>query len=291
VRDVDVSTVVGEEAAAEPATEAHHEAVGELTAETRSSEDSYAGDDSEAGDEGEDAGEGASEGDDDGDEAGDEGEDAGEGASEGDDDDDEAGDEGEDAGAGASEVDDDDDEAGDEGEDEEAGDEDDDDEAGDEGEDEEAGDEEEPLGFGLPPAMSRMSFVDIVLVLPSTHPVVVLQEADMPYRELRIPIGGPEGIAIGYAARQVETPRPLTHELMTQLLERFNLSLDFVNITGLTGGMFTAELVVSGPAGQRTLDCRPSDAIALALRQRIAVPIMAAPDVLDRAAGAAAGSN
>ena len=157
-------------------------------------------------------------------------------------------------------------------------------------EDAEASDEE-PGGLELPPAMTQMLFVDIVLVLPSTHPVVVLQEADMPYRELRIPIGGPEGIAIGYAARQVATPRPLTHELMTQLLERFNLSLDVVNITGLSGGMFTAELVVSGPAGQRTLDCRPSDAIALALRQRIAVPIMADPDVLDRAAGAAAGSN
>ena len=151
--------------------------------------------------------------------------------------------------------------------------------------------DEEPGGLVLPPAMSQMLFVDIVLVLPSTHPVVVLQEADLPYRELRIPIGGPEGIAIGYAARQVATPRPLTHELMTQLFERFNLSLDVVRITGLTGGMFTAELVVSGPAGQRTLDCRPSDAIALALRQRIPVPIMADPDVLDRAAGAAAGSN
>jgi uncharacterized protein len=150
---------------------------------------------------------------------------------------------------------------------------------------------EEPVGFSLPAPMSRMLFVDIVLVLPSTHPVVVLQEADMPYRELRIPIGGPEGIAIGYAARQVATPRPLTHELMTDLLTKFNLSLDVVRITGLSGGMFTAELAVSGPGGQRLLDCRPSDAIALALRQRIAVPIMADPDVLDRAAGAAAGSN
>jgi hypothetical protein len=154
----------------------------------------------------------------------------------------------------------------------------------------EAGDEA-PLGFEFPRAMSRMSFVDVVLVLPSTHPVLVLQEADMPYRELRIPIGGPEGIAIGYAARQVATPRPLTHELITQLLERFNLSLDVVQITGLIGGVFTAELKVSGPAGQRTLDCRPSDAIALVLRQRIPVPIMVDPDVLDRAAAAAAGSN
>jgi bifunctional DNase/RNase len=183
------------------------------------------------------------------------------------------------------------DEAADEDEDSEAAAEDEDDEAAGEDEDESEDADAEPIGFEFPRAMSRMLFVDIVLVLPSTHPVVVLQEADMPYRELRIPIGGPEGIAIGYAARQVETPRPLTHELMTQLLERFNLCLDVVQITGLTGGTFTAELLVSGPAGQRTLDCRPSDAIALALRQRIAVPIMVDADVLDRAAAAAAGSN
>ncbi|MGO8875155.1 MAG: bifunctional nuclease family protein [Acidimicrobiales bacterium] len=151
--------------------------------------------------------------------------------------------------------------------------------------------DEEPLGFELPPAMSQMLFVDVVMVLPSTHPVVVLQEADFPYRELRIPIGGPEGIAIGYASRQLPTPRPLTHELMSQLLESFGLTLDVVSITGLQGGMFTAEITVSGPTGQRVLDCRPSDGIALALRQPIRVPIMADPDVLDRAASAAAGQN
>jgi len=150
---------------------------------------------------------------------------------------------------------------------------------------------DEPLGFNLPPPMSQMLFVDVVLVLPSTHPVVVLQEADFPYRELRIPIGGPEGIAIGYASRRVPTPRPLTHELMTQLMENFGLTLDVVRITGLQSGMFTAEITVSGPGGQRVLDCRPSDAIALALRQQMRVPIMADPDVLDRAAGAAAGQN
>lgn len=156
--------------------------------------------------------------------------------------------------------------------------------------DTESGDEE-PLGFSLPPPMSKMLFVDVVLVLPSTHPVVVLQEADFPYRELRIPIGGPEGIAIGYASRRLATPRPLTHEFMTRMMESFGLTLDVVQITGLQGGMFTADITVSGPTGQRVLDCRPSDGIALALRQTIPVPIMADPDVLDRAAGAAAGSN
>ena len=52
-----------------------------------------------------------------------------------------------------------------------------------------------------PDAMSQMVFVDVVLVLPATHPVVVLQEADAPFRELRIPVGGAEGIAISYAGR------------------------------------------------------------------------------------------
>lgn len=158
-------------------------------------------------------------------------------------------------------------------------------------EDEAAPEEDEALGFTMPTPMSQMAFVDVVMVLPSTHPVVVLQEAEFPYRELRIPIGGPEGIAIGYASRQVATPRPLTHELMSKLLESFGLTLEVVRITGFQGGMFTAEISVSGPTGQRVLDCRPSDAIALALRQPIHVPIMADPDVLDRAAGAAAGQN
>ncbi len=155
----------------------------------------------------------------------------------------------------------------------------------------EAEDADDAVGFELPPAMSQMHFVDVVMVLPSTHPVVVLQEADFPYRELRIPVGGPEGIAIGYAGRQLPTPRPLTHELMTRLLESFGLTLDVVRITGMRGGMFTAEMTLSGPTGQRVLDCRPSDGIALALRQPIPVPIMADPDVLDRAGGAAAGQN
>lgn len=134
-----------------------------------------------------------------------------------------------------------------------------------------------------PPAMCQVIFVDVVLVLPSTHPVIVLQEADPPYRELRIPIGGAEGVAIGYAARQVATPRPLTHELIARLLESFDLNLDAVQITRVEGANFVAELVLSSPTGVRSVDCRPSDGIAIALRQRIPVPIMVAPDVLEQA--------
>ncbi len=138
---------------------------------------------------------------------------------------------------------------------------------------------------------SQLLFVDVLIVLPSSNPVVVLQEADAPYRELRIPIGGAEGVAIGYAARRIATPRPLTHELMSLILRDFDLTLEVVRITGSTGSSFTAEIVVSGLSGTRTIDCRPSDAIALALRQRLPVPIVAAPGVLEQAGSGAAGSN
>jgi len=196
----------------------------------------------------------------------------------------------------------DEDEENDEDEEEEYDDDDEEDEDESDGEEGEEGyeedeeyDEEAEAGdaspFEAPEAMCRMLFVDVVLVLPSTNPVVVLQEADPPYRELRIPIGGPEGVAIGYAARQMQTPRPLTHELMSRLLEAFSLSLDVVRITESTGRTFRAEIVVSGPSGSRTIDCRPSDAIALSLRQRVPVPIVAAPAVLEAAGGEAAGSN
>jgi bifunctional DNase/RNase len=142
-----------------------------------------------------------------------------------------------------------------------------------------------------PPEMSQMLFVDVVLLLPATHPVVVLQEADSPYRELRIPVGGAEGIAIGYAARGLETPRPLTHELFANVLEEFGMTVEVVRITEVRGTAFTSEMVISGPSGARVIDCRPSDAIALALRQRLPVPIMAAPNVLTRAGTDPAGVN
>jgi bifunctional DNase/RNase len=142
-----------------------------------------------------------------------------------------------------------------------------------------------------PPEMSQMVFVDVVLLLPATHPVVVLQEADAPFRELRIPVGGAEGIAISYAARGLATPRPLTHELFTRVLEEFGMTLDVVRITEVRGTAFTAEIVISGRLGTRLIDCRPSDAIALALRQQLPVPIMVDPLVLAAAGTDPMGAN
>jgi hypothetical protein len=131
-----------------------------------------------------------------------------------------------------------------------------------------------------PEAMRQAAFMGVALELPSVHPAVVLQEIDAPMRELRVTIAQPEGVAIAYAWRGIATPRPLTHDLLTDVLQRFGLQVDAVRITGVDGPVFHAELALSGPTGSHTVECRPSDALALALRQPLPVPIMVAEEVL-----------
>ena len=133
---------------------------------------------------------------------------------------------------------------------------------------------------GAPEAMRQAAFMGVVLELPNVHPSVVLQEIDAPMRELRVTIAQPEGVAIAYAWRGITTPRPLTHDLLTTILQRFGLQVDAVRITGVDGPVFHAELALSGPSGSHTVECRPSDALALALRQPLPVPIMVAEEVL-----------
>ncbi len=112
--------------------------------------------------------------------------------------------------------------------------------------------------------------------LPSANPEVVLHEAQDPWRELRIPVGMAEGTAIAFAFRAIDTPRPLTHELVTEILDRHDVSIEAVRVTVRRGQVFFAEIDTMGPRGRRVLPCRPSDAIALALRQRLPTPILVA---------------
>jgi hypothetical protein len=127
----------------------------------------------------------------------------------------------------------------------------------------------------------QMRFVGVEMDLPSPHPLLVLREIDAPRRRLEIPIGAAEGIAIAYAARGVPTPRPLTHQLFTEVLRAFDVEMAAVRITDVSGKAFRAEIVFSSPGGSRTISCRPSDAVALALRQPLEVPITVAAEVLE----------
>lgn len=132
--------------------------------------------------------------------------------------------------------------------------------------------------------MAQMELLDVVLDLPALNPVVVLACVDAPRRVLRFPVGLGEGMALAYALRSVPPPRPLTHELFTTALIGFGISVELVRITGIVGHTLLAEVVLVRQGERHDLECRPSDAIALALRQPLPVPIMVAEEVLSEAA-------
>ncbi|MGH9060680.1 MAG: bifunctional nuclease family protein, partial [Acidimicrobiales bacterium] len=88
------------------------------------------------------------------------------------------------------------------------------------------------------------------------------------------PIGQPEGVALAMAWHQLDTPRPLTHELMIDALSRFGVSLAAVLIDGLEGRTYLAQLVLDRQGDMVTVACRPSDALTLAMRHPVPVPLM-----------------
>lgn|GEM_PF-3784256 len=114
------------------------------------------------------------------------------------------------------------------------------------------------------------------LELPGVHPEVLLHETVPPYRELRIPVGFAEGTAIAYGWRGVDTPRPLTHQVFAEVLERHRIELEAVRITARRGNLFFAELDTMGPRGRQIVPCRPSDAIALVVRRKVPTPLLVA---------------
>jgi bifunctional DNase/RNase len=111
-------------------------------------------------------------------------------------------------------------------------------------------------------SLTELSVVGVRVELPSQQPIVLLKEVDGD-RYLPIWIGAVEATAIAFAQQGVVTARPMTHDLLRDLLEAFERPLQTVTITELREGVFYAEL---GFEGGITVSARPSDAIALAMR-------------------------
>jgi uncharacterized protein len=97
-------------------------------------------------------------------------------------------------------------------------------------------------------------------------PVVLLQETEGTRRSLPIFIGPPEAASIALALQGVELPRPMTHDLMTTLLETLGARLLRVVVTELRESTYYAELQMKVGERDVTVSCRPSDGIALAAR-------------------------
>ena len=146
----------------------------------------------------------------------------------------------------------------------------------------ETGPDDDAAPAGLDPGTWRLAVVaGVRMDMPGDYPEVLVHEAVSPWRELAIPVGMAEGNAIAYAWRGLSTPRPLSHALFTELLERHGVQLEAVRITARRGRSFFAELDTTGPRGRQVVPCRPSDALALVLRQRMPTPVLVADWVFD----------
>ncbi|WP_309714450.1 bifunctional nuclease family protein [Armatimonas sp.] len=112
---------------------------------------------------------------------------------------------------------------------------------------------------------------------------VMLMLRDGRGRRLPVHIGPFESMAIQNALQKTAPERPLTHDLLRNLLDKLGASLDRVVLDDLWQGTFYAKLhLIREKAPALEIDCRPSDAIALALRVR--APIFVAEHVLVEAA-------
>lgn len=128
--------------------------------------------------------------------------------------------------------------------------------------------------------MIPIEVVGVRVEMPSNQPIVLLKEINGS-RFLPIWVGAVEATAIAFSQQGVEPPRPLTHDLMKNLLEKLQVTLSAVHLTELRDGVFYAELHLRSKDQELMISARPSDAIALALRTQSA--ILATEALMDEA--------
>jgi bifunctional DNase/RNase len=110
--------------------------------------------------------------------------------------------------------------------------------------------------------MREVDVMGVRVEMPSNQPIVLLREVSGD-RYLPIWIGAVEATAIAFAQQGVVPPRPLTHDLLKDMLDATGNQLDEVRITEMHDGVFFATLVLHTGV---EISARPSDSIALALR-------------------------
>ena len=128
---------------------------------------------------------------------------------------------------------------------------------------------------------SEMELVGVRVDMPSNTPVMLLRELEGDRRLLAIMIGGPEAQAIAFALDGVETRRPLTHDLITLLLDELDAHLDRIVISALRDDVYYADLHLHLGDEEHVVSARPSDAMAIAVRA--GTPVFADEAVLAEA--------
>ena len=128
--------------------------------------------------------------------------------------------------------------------------------------------------------MIEMELTGVRVELPTNQPIILLRERDGE-RYLPIWIGAAEAAAIALSLQGVVTPRPMTHDLLKNILEDLAVSVQRIVVTELRDSTFYASIDIHRNGDSLEISSRPSDAIALAVR--MTVPIYASEDVLSEA--------
>jgi len=131
-------------------------------------------------------------------------------------------------------------------------------------------------GYGI----KEMVVDSIMYDLVNKTPVVILKELNGD-RYLPILIGIYEASAIEMGLKNIPFPRPMTHDLLSHVLEKLQRSVEFIHITHIEDSTFFANIVLYNEGEKIEIDARPSDAIALALRTRS--PVLVSEEILVKA--------
>ena len=130
--------------------------------------------------------------------------------------------------------------------------------------------------------MVEMQLASVRVEMPTNNPVVLLQETSGDRRTLLIFIGTHEAQAIVEAMQGTARPRPMTHELIRDILVELGATLERVLLTELVDSVYYAELHVNLGGRVHIISSRPSDAMAIAAR--LGTPIFAEEALLEEAA-------
>jgi uncharacterized protein len=110
-----------------------------------------------------------------------------------------------------------------------------------------------------------------LLVHPDTQQPLVVLQGKRDRRTFAMAIGPAEATGIAVPLRKMTPPRPLTHDLFLTLFGRLNVAVKRVVITDLRDNVYYATLILTAGGNEMSLDSRPSDAIALAIRAKAPV--------------------
>jgi bifunctional DNase/RNase len=129
--------------------------------------------------------------------------------------------------------------------------------------------------------MQEMQIYGVSFDLVGKQPIVLLKTAEG-NKFLPIWIGHPEAAALLMKLQSATTPRPMTHDLVTDMLDQLGAQVTRITVTELRENTFYAQITVQQDGSEVDIDSRPSDAIALAIRAD--APIYAADEVIEESA-------